>query len=175
MTSGGIVRRIDELGRIVIPKELRKTMRLKVGDEMEILSTAEGLTLKKFNAYEGFKNVASSVAKSLAGYVEADVIIVDSSQVVVAEGANKRNYFGAMVGGELLQAVDNRRSSVLHGDDLKGVFENVKCDCCYLVFEPIVSNGDSYGGMAILLCSLPSDVARAYLKFCTDLIVAMLQ
>ena len=70
MTSGGIVRRIDELGRIVIPKELRKTMRLKVGDEMEILSTSEGLTLKKFNAYDGFKNLASSVAKSLAGLLD---------------------------------------------------------------------------------------------------------
>ena len=42
----GIVRRIDELGRIVIPKEMRKTMRLQVGDEMEISANDEGLTLK---------------------------------------------------------------------------------------------------------------------------------
>ncbi|MBR4800867.1 MAG: AbrB/MazE/SpoVT family DNA-binding domain-containing protein [Clostridia bacterium] len=175
MESGGIVRRIDELGRIVIPKELRRTMRLRFGDEMEIFATNGSLILKKFNGYETIKNAVSAVTKSLAESVEADVVVLDSSNVVAAEGEKKKKLVGAQIGGELQKAVSSRRAAVLHGEDLKGVFEDVECECCYLVFEPIVKNGDSFGGIALLLNTLPSDVARAYLKFCADLIGATLE
>lgn len=91
----GIVRRIDELGRIVIPKEMRKTMRLQVGDEMEISANDEGLTLKR---YSGFKSVLPSLkamAKLLWQTTGADVLIMNANEVVVAEGKNKKTYTGA--------------------------------------------------------------------------------
>ena len=166
----GIVRRIDELGRIVIPKGMRNAMRLKVGDEMEIYSFDDAITLKRFNRYESIKESACAVAKLLAEYAGADAIIVDSSKVVIAEGENKKTYINRNVWGEFSDAISKRRSVVLHGDDLKSVFENAECNCCYLVYEPIVVGGDNFGGIAILLNSLPSDVARAYLKFCAELI-----
>lgn len=174
MESGGIVRRIDELGRIVIPKELRRTMRLSVGDEMEILSNGENVILKKYNKYESIKEVVRAVAKSLARATDADVVVVDLTSVVISLGKHKRKLEGLKMGGELEKAVSARRETILHGDDLKDVFENSNCDCCYLVFEPITQNGDNFGGMALLLDTLPSDIARAYLKFCTELIGASL-
>ena len=59
--ASGIVRRIDELGRIVIPKEMRKTMRLQVGDEMEITSSGDTLTLRR---YSGFQSVLSEIGRA---------------------------------------------------------------------------------------------------------------
>ena len=88
--ESGIVRRIDELGRIVIPKELRRTMRLSVGDEMEIFAVDGNLILKKYSAYKSVKNSVSAVLKSLAESVEADVILVDSASIILAEGAKKK-------------------------------------------------------------------------------------
>ena len=168
----GIVRRIDELGRIVIPKELRRTMHLNVGDEMEIEAVGDSINLKKFNNFESVKQVAERVTKLLAETTGADAMLVDTSRVVLACGEHKRNYQNQIVAGELKVAIASRRAVVLHGEDLKQVFEGETADCCYLVFEPIVSGGDVFGGVAILVNNLPSDVSRAYLKFCAELMGA---
>ena len=170
MGSTGIVRRIDELGRIVIPKELRRTMRISVGDEMEITVSGDDITLKKYSVFESALSAVKSVVKLLTVETGADAVLVDTSKVVVSEGVDKKKYGGALVGGELLKAVRDRKPIILHGDSLAGVFENVKCDSNYLVFEPIVSQGDGYGGIVLLLKTLPGDVSRAYLKFCAQMI-----
>ena len=175
MESGGIVRRIDELGRIVIPKEMRKTLRLSVGDEMEIFSTKDCVMLKKYSGYESIKSIAEGVAKMLAAYTDSDVVIVNSSDVVIAEGKNKRHFQNSTLGGELLKCVSSRRSAVLHGDDLKNAFLDKDAECCYMVYEPITVGGDCIGGIAILLDCLPSDISRAYLKFCAELIEVSLR
>ena len=174
MEGRGIVRRIDELGRIVIPKELRRTMRLNVGDEMEIVSLGDSISIKKFSRYDDMMKSTTSIAKLLAESTNSDVVVLNSTSVVLAVGEQKKQFKDQNADGELLRAIKTRTATILHGDDLKHVFENVECDCCYLVFEPIAINGDSFGGMAMLLKTLPSDVSRAYLKFCTELIAASL-
>ena len=73
MTTAGIVRRIDELGRIVIPKEMRRTMHLKEGDEMEILSSGDALTLRKYSSFESILPIIRSTAKLLSKAPDATV------------------------------------------------------------------------------------------------------
>lgn len=73
--ASGIVRRIDELGRIVIPKEMRKTMRLQVGDEMEITSSGDTLTLRRYSGFQSVLSEAKSVARELGKAVDADVLL----------------------------------------------------------------------------------------------------
>ena len=170
----GVVRRIDELGRIVIPKELRRTMHIHVGDEMEIRRTGDVLEIKKYSRFDDNMNVVSAVAKMLAEMTDAKVLVFDLQTVIIDVGGDKKRYTGKAVSGELEKAIQSRKSSVLHGDDLKEVINSGSVDCTYLVFEPIESCGDSFGGMALLLKSLPSDVARAYLGFCTKLVGASL-
>ena len=82
----GIVRRIDELGRIVIPKEMRKTMRLQVGDEMEISANDEGLTLKRYTGFQSVLPSLKALAKALASATGKDVLILSASEVVLCEG-----------------------------------------------------------------------------------------
>ena len=168
--ESGIVRRIDELGRIVIPKEMRKTLRINVGDEMEICASLDGIYLKKRSGFVSIMNIVKEVSKTLADYTDADVVALGSSEVVCSAGEKRGDYQGACASGALLKAITSRREVVLHDDDLKGAFENFVPSRDYLVFQPIVVGGDSIGGLALLVDRLPSDMLRAYLKFAAELI-----
>lgn len=87
----GIVRRIDELGRIVIPKEMRKTMRLQVGDEMEISANDEGLTLKRYTGFQSVLPSLKALAKTLASATGKDVLILSASESCFAKETTKRD------------------------------------------------------------------------------------
>ncbi len=172
--ASGIVRRIDELGRIVIPKEMRKTMRLHVGDEMEISSNGETLTLKPYGGLQNAKDALKSVGKELCRATNADVLFVGANKVDVAEGKNKKMYENAHVTESFARVLRKGESVVAHGEDLLHVFEDRECRCAFMLVNPIVQNGDYVGACLLLLDSLPSDVARAYLDFCVKLIEASL-
>ena len=175
MTTAGIVRRIDELGRIVIPKEMRRTMHLKEGDEMEILSSGDELTLRKYSSFESVLPIIRSTAKLLSKATDATVLFVDTSAVTVAEGKNRKEYQGLELSDSFANVVRARRTEVLHGDDLKDMFYERDASCAYCVLEPVVVGGDLMGAALMLLDGLPSDIARAYLHFCVELIASALQ
>ena len=172
--SAGIVRRIDELGRIVIPKEMRRTMRLKEGDEMEIAADGDAITLRKYSGFESVLAAAKAVSKLLADSLDADVLFVSPECVAVAEGKNRKKYAGATLTDGFQSKVRARKEAILHGEQLKDLFEGRDVDAAYLVLEPVVVNGDLVGGAALLLSTMPSDIARAYLHFCAELIEAAL-
>lgn len=174
MNNSGIVRRIDELGRIVIPKELRRTMRLKEGDEMEISATGDTLMLKKYSGFESVLQIARSVSKQLADAVDADVLFVNTESVSIAEGKNKKYYNGLKLTDEFANFVRKRRAEILHGEALENVFENGRPECTHLVIEPIVVNGDLVGACVLMLEGMPNDVTRAYLNFCSRLLESAL-
>ncbi len=91
MKATGIVRRIDNLGRIVIPKEIRKTMRIKEGDALEIFTDREGeVILKKYSPIEELGEYASKLAEALYQVVGHSVMITDMEQVIAASGAGKK-------------------------------------------------------------------------------------
>ena len=75
MSTTGIIRRIDELGRIVIPKEIRKSLRIKNGDNLEILVDGENITLKKYSQIENLENMASIYAESFYQVLKYNIFI----------------------------------------------------------------------------------------------------
>ncbi len=172
--ANGIVRRLDELGRIVIPKEIRRSMRLHVGDEVDIIYDGEGVRLTKYSSLEGIHNISRNVARQLSRALECNVIFVGTSRVIVAEGKDKKEYVGASLADKFIRIVRAREEAILHGEDLHDVFLGKPCKCAYLVFEPLIVGGDLIGGGALLLDSLPSDIARAYLHFCVGLVESVL-
>lgn len=174
MNSSGIVRRIDELGRIVIPKELRRTMRLKEGDEMEINASGDSLSLRKYSSFEAVLSGARAIAKLLVDATGADVLLTSSTKVIIAEGKNKKEYADAKLSEGFSQTVLSRKSEVLHGEDVKTMLEGKECTCCYVVTEPVFVSGDFAGTMVLVLDTLPSDLARAYLHFSVELLKASL-
>lgn len=172
--STGIVRRLDELGRIVIPKEIRKTMHLNVGDEVDISYDKDGIHLTKYSSIESVQTISKRVAKTLSQTLDCNVLFVSTSKVLVSQGKDRSRYFNATLKEQFIDVVRARKEAILHGDDLQDIFVDIECSCAYLVFDPLVVNGDLLGGAVLLLDTLPSDIARAYLHFCVQLVESVL-
>ncbi len=153
MKATGIVRRIDDLGRIVIPKEIRRTMRIREGDPMEIFTSREGeILLKKYSPVGELSEFAVSLAESLAQTLGELVCITDRDYVIAAAGAGKKEYDGKALDVQMQQAIDQRMNgnngsetnsmvNVIENDEKKYILQSV---------ATILANGDSIGAVVIL-------------------------
>ena len=113
MKATGIVRRIDDLGRIVIPKEIRRTLRIKEGDPLEIFTDSEGEEIiKKYSQIGELGKFAAEFAESLAQTSGHGVCITDRDQIVAAAGGMKKEYIGKTI-GDVLEDMINERESIL--------------------------------------------------------------
>ena len=92
MKATGIVRRIDDLGRVVIPKEIRRTMRIREGQAMEIYTGREGeIVLKKYSPVEELAECAAALAKSISSVTGLLVCISDLDQIICTSGPTRKN------------------------------------------------------------------------------------
>ena len=83
MKSTGVIRRIDELGRIVIPKEIRKTLRIHDGDNLEIfIDNDENIILSKYSRFGSINDFANSFISALQKFISCDVIITDKDKII---------------------------------------------------------------------------------------------
>ena len=150
MKSTGIVRRIDELGRVVIPKEIRRTMKIKSGEELEIFTSDEELILKKFSTAKLFIDVAMEYAEALVFVTGATVVVVDKEEAVVTKGELKRLAEGAKVTEKLSALLEERKILEVSSNELNAflgvTFEGVK----NAVVAPIISGGDIAGGIILI-------------------------
>ena len=89
MKTTGIIRRIDDLGRIVVPKELRKTLRIKNGDSLEIFVDNEDIILKKYSPMESIEEAAAKYVESFNQVIKHSVIVTDKDRVIAASGSLK--------------------------------------------------------------------------------------
>lgn len=92
MKATGIVRRIDDLGRVVIPKEIRRTMRIREGDPLEIYTDREGeVILKKYSPINDLSEFAKEYADSLYETIGTPALISDRDEMIAVAGLSKRN------------------------------------------------------------------------------------
>lgn len=153
MKATGIVRRIDDLGRIVIPKEIRRTMRIREGDPMEIFTSREGeILLKKYSPVGELGEFASAIAEAVAQTLGELVCITDRDYVIAASGSGKKEYEGRLLDAELQKAIDERCNQVV--SDNKNAFIKVtqQDEMVYesQVIVTILSHGDCIGAVVIL-------------------------
>lgn len=94
MKETGIVRRIDELGRVVIPKEIRKTLRIKEGDPLEIFTDRDELMMKKYSPVQSMGEFAESFAESLAEVSECVIAVFDTDVVLYLAGGRMKDWVG---------------------------------------------------------------------------------
>ncbi len=147
--STGIIRRIDELGRIVIPKEIRKNLRIKNGDNLEILVDGESIILKKYSQVENVTDMAMIYAESFYQVLKYNVIITDTDKVIAAAGNLKKKYMNALISETLTTMIERRDNFVERKkSDIEispGIIENG-----YYTVSTIINNGDSIGAVIIL-------------------------
>ena len=98
MKATGIVRRIDDLGRIVIPKEIRKTMHIRESDPLEIFTERDGdIILKKYSPIGELGNSAQLYAESIAAQIPHTICICDQDCVIAAAGTNAKKLIGKLL------------------------------------------------------------------------------
>lgn len=109
MKATGIVRRIDDLGRVVIPKEIRRTMRIREGDPLEIFTTRDGeVIFKKYSLIGGLEDFAAQFCDTLAHSSEFTAVITDRDNVIATAGPGKRELIGRAISPDMEQLMEGR-------------------------------------------------------------------
>ncbi|MBT9259318.1 MAG: AbrB/MazE/SpoVT family DNA-binding domain-containing protein [Clostridiales bacterium] len=167
MRATGIVRRIDELGRIVIPIEIRRDMNIRDGDPLEIYVAPNGeVILKKYSAIADMKDFVQGMAQSLYETTGHLALITDRDQVVAVAGG-KESLEGKPVGEVVLRAMENRETLFFtprdhHEGSLLG--EQPTCPFQSEVIVPIVIGGDPVGTVILASDDPEKDVSQLEVK-----------
>ena len=153
MKATGIVRRIDELGRVVIPKEIRRTLRIKEGDPLEIFTDRDELMLKKYSPIATLERFSGATARSLHDLSGKLAAITDTDEVLFAYGDGKRDLDGKHLSEEMDKILRDRRSYTANAVDGGKILPPVRScmeDYTSQIIVPIVSGGDCLGSIILL-------------------------
>lgn len=153
MRATGIVRRIDDLGRIVIPKEIRRTLRLREGTPLEIFTDREGeIILKKYSPMVELTAFATQYAEAMAQSTGFMVCITDRDQVIAVAGGPRKELLQKTISKQLEHAINERETILaVRGDKnfIPLVTEDVDGITGQIV-APILAEGDAIGSVAVL-------------------------
>ena len=155
MKATGVVRRIDDLGRVVIPKEIRKTLRIKEGDPLEIYTDRDGgIILKKYSPIGELTEFATGYAETLSKTTGHIAFITDKDTVIAVSGGPKKDYLEQGVSDELEQLMEDKEvyTSKDNSDIAMPITKNDNKDKKYnsQVVCPIISKGDTIGTVILL-------------------------
>lgn len=166
MRATGIVRRIDDLGRIVIPKELRRTLRIRESDPIEIFSGREGeIILKKYSPMGEISAFAKQYAESLAQVSGKAALIADRDQFIAVSGGF-RTFLGKSISKELEDKLERRETLMATVNDKKFI-PVVKDNTDEFEEEaicPIICEGDVIGGVLLLGATQKNKMGEVELK-----------
>ena len=155
MKATGVVRRIDDLGRIVIPKEIRKTLRVKEGSPLEIFTDREGqIILKKYSPIGELSEFATEYAETLAKTTGHIACITDKDTVIAVSGGPKKEYLEKEISKELEKIMDDKEAYISkeNSNPYVPVIQNdskEKSTNSQVVY-PIISDGDSIGTVILI-------------------------
>lgn len=156
MKATGIVRRIDDLGRVVIPKEIRRTLRIREGDPLEIFTDREGgVILKKYSPIGELSDVSKGYTESLQQTIGNIIMICDKDSMVSISGVPKKEYMGKKISSELEKIIDDRKTVSVAGEkEEDGIVplyddEDVEGKYSAQIICPIISGGDAIGAVII--------------------------
>lgn len=152
MKATGIVRRIDDLGRVVIPKEIRRTLRIREGDPLEIFTDREGeVILKKYSPIGELGAFARQYAESLASTTGHIVCITDRDQVIAVAGGGRKDIISKPISKSLEELIDERNNVVANKGDKKfiALIDGDNDEFNSQVISPIICEGDAIGSVVI--------------------------
>lgn len=151
MKATGIVRRIDDLGRVVIPKEIRRTLRIREGDPLEIFVDRDGeVILKKYSPIGELGDFAKEYADSLYESIGHITLISDRDTVIAVSGASKKEFMDKSIGA-MVETCMEERKTLIQGPGEYEVSRDLKEQFSSIVIAPIVAGGDPIG--SVILCS----------------------
>lgn len=160
MKATGIVRRIDDLGRVVIPKEIRRTLRIREGDPLEIFTDKEGeVILKKYSPIGELSDFAAQYADTLHKTSGHITCIADRDTVIAVSGASKKEFLEKSLSQDVERVIEEKTTLVVKSPEDKSISiladDNGERKYSSQVVSTIISEGDPIGAV-ILLSTDPS-------------------
>ena len=166
MKATGVVRRIDDLGRIVIPKEIRRSFKINEGDSLEIFVDNNGIILRKYSFLDDMVEESLQLVEVIKKVYGKNIVITDKERVIAAVKDLNKEYFGKELTSNIKEKIENRSevinqdsSIIIHGENLSNFF-----------LVPIIANSDSLGSV-ILIDSNITDEDKSLVKFVTAILV----
>lgn len=151
MKATGIVRRIDDLGRVVIPKEIRRTLRIREGDPLEIFVDRDGeVILKKYSPIGELGDFAKEYAESLSESTGHITMISDRDNVIAVSGASKKEYMDKQIGAIVETCMENRKTTSETNAGEYEICKDMTETYSSFVCAPIVAGGDPIGSVILL-------------------------
>ena len=151
MKATGIVRRIDDLGRVVIPKEIRRTLRIREGDPLEIYTATDGeVIFKKYSPVGELSQFAAQYADVLSRISALPTLICDRDHVIAAAGVSRREYLERRITSAIENYMENRRTYSAQANDIDEVQPIEGASRAAAVVYPIIAAGDVTGAVVML-------------------------
>lgn len=170
MKSTGITRRIDDLGRIVIPKEIRKNLKIKENEVLEIFINNDEIILKKFSPFNDSEKVLSDYIKVINDMTGNDVIITDRDKVILSSKKLEEKLLNKKLSEYVNDLIENR--SIFLSNDMKGieVIDNEKIKQNYY-FIPFIIDSDVVGSIIMFSGKEIDENSKSLLLIASKLLV----
>ena len=151
MKATGIVRRIDDLGRVVIPKEIRRTLHIRDGDPLEIYTERDGAVIfKKYSPMGDLSDFAGQICEAIGKNTGRIAAVADRDCIIALSGAPRKDLLDKRLSPDLEQLMQDRKSYLSAGDRRLPVAEGAE-GYAIGVAAPILSQGDLMGSVMLLL------------------------
>ncbi len=150
MKATGVVRRIDDLGRIVIPKEIRRNLRIREGDSLEIYTDgSDSIILKKYSHIENINNFIIQYVDAVYASNKKEIIITDTERIIAAAGNFRKDIVGKKIDLRLDDRIQKRNTQTIEKNEGLEVTENLVINSP-AVLKPISVYGDLIGAVIVV-------------------------
>ncbi|MDF2902744.1 MAG: stage sporulation protein, partial [Bacillus sp. (in: firmicutes)] len=151
MKATGIVRRIDDLGRVVIPKEIRRTLRIREGDPLEIFVDRDGeVILKKYSPISELGDFAKEYAEALYDSLGNPVLICDRDTYIAVAGGSKKDYLNKNISDLVEKTMEDRSPVIMNQQESVSLVDGIDENATSYTIGPIIANGDPIGAVIIV-------------------------
>lgn len=167
MKATGIVRRIDDLGRVVIPKEIRRTLRIREGDPLEIFTDRDGgIILKKYSPIEELSEFSKEYVEALHQTVGNIIMICDKDTIISVSGGSKKDYTDKKISSDIDKIMEERKAVITEKGAPIALFDGDDADeYSSQVITPIIAEGDVVGAV-VIASKEDTEFGEVELKLC---------
>ena len=155
MKATGVVRRIDDLGRIVIPKEIRRNLRIRDGESLEIFVDGDNVVLKKFSIMRNVDDYACNLVDSMYSILKKSVVITDGDSVIACSN-DVKDLLNKSISENLCNSIKRREKIIEKYNKDLFITDDFSLNCKYVI-NSVIANGDSVGLVIIFDSSDISD------------------
>ncbi len=157
MKTTGVVRKIDDLGRIVIPKEIRRTLKIRDGESLEIFVDKEMVTLKKYSTMEDLQEIAKKLTDAISNITTKNIYVSDRDCFIAGNGEMKKRFLGQAISPYLEEIIKDCEKQL--SKEIKKIefISGVEGEYAYAIC-PILSQGSAIG--LVLIVSKDKDITE---------------